>query len=106
MPEALRYWTADEVAECLPLRDPDRTLYAKLWLIRVDAENPTPMGGDPGERPGTVETPDGRIGDFDDQGLGWWDKLLATEQAEVARAYAEEIARQEAFRESARRREV
>ena len=64
MPERLKYWTADEVAECVPFesilgKEAGDALYCKLWQILSEAKNPTPLGGDGSN--GTVETPDGRL---------------------------------------------
>ena len=87
MPEGLKYWTADEVAECLSGIGPD--LYRKLWEILNEAENPTPLGGDGSN--GTVETPDGRLElDNDDKAGHWWAKLTPAEQTTIAASYAAE----------------
>ena len=84
MPEGLKYWTADEVAECLSGIGPD--LYRKLWDILAEAKNPTPLGGDGSN--GTVETPDGRLDeDNDDKAPHWWSKLTAAEQVTIRDAY-------------------
>ena len=87
MPDGLTYWTADEVAECLPGIGHD--LYRKLWEILSDAKNPTPMGGDGSN--GTVETPDGRYdSDNDDKTPQWWSKLAPADQAIIRDAYRKE----------------
>ena len=87
IPEGLKYWTADEVAECLSGIGPD--LYRKLWEILNEAENPTPLGGDGSN--GTVETPDGRLElDNDDKAGHWWAKLTQAEQTTIAASYAAE----------------
>ena len=87
MPEGLKYWTADEVAECLNGIGPD--LYRKLWEILAEAKNPTPLGGDGSN--GTVETPDGRLDeDNDDKAPHWWVKLTPAEQTTIASAYIAE----------------
>ena len=84
MPEGLKYWTADEVAECLSGIGPD--LYRKLWQILSDASNPTPLGGDGSEN--TVETPDERLDlDNDDKAPHWWSELTPTDQQTIATAY-------------------
>jgi len=84
MPKGLKYWTADEVAECLNGIGPD--LYRKLWDILDEAENPTPLGGDGSN--GTVETPDGRLDlDNDDKAGHWWAKITPVEQATIRDAY-------------------
>ena len=84
MPKGLTYWTADEVAECLSGIGPD--LYRKLWSILSDAKNPTPLGGDGSN--GTVETPDGRLDeDNDDKAPHWWAKLTPAEQTTIRDAY-------------------
>ena len=87
MPEGLKYWTADEVAECLSGIGPD--LYRKRWDILSAAKNPTPPGGDGSN--GTVETPDGRLDlDNDDKAPHWWVKLTPAEQKTIASAYTAE----------------
>ena len=84
MPEGLTYWTADEVAECINGIGTD--LYRKLWEILAEAKNPTPLGGDGSN--GTVETPDGRMDeDNDDKAPHWWGKLTTAEQKTVRDAY-------------------
>ena len=84
MPEGLTYWTADEVAECLSGIGP--ALYSKLWDILSAAKNPTPLGGDGSN--GTVETPDGRLDeDNDDKAPHWWAKLTPAEQTTIRDAY-------------------
>lgn len=56
MNPGLAHWTADEIAECLPISD---NLSRKLWQFLKDAKNPTPLGGDGSN--GTVEEPAGRL---------------------------------------------
>ena len=83
MPEALEYWTADEVAECLNL---PHDLYVKLWRFLGEATNRTPLGGDGSD--GSVETPDLRLGlDNDDKAPHWWGKLSTDEQQTIATAF-------------------
>lgn len=85
-PDALIYWTVDEVAECLPV---SRLLGQKLWSLLEDAENPTPMGGDGSN--GTVEDPSGRLDESNDDKLpNVWNKLTSEEQDEIVAAYAKE----------------
>jgi hypothetical protein len=87
MPEGLKYWTADEVAECLSGIGPD--LCSKLWDILSAAKNPTPLGGDGSN--GTVEEPHERYDDdHDDQAPNWWGKLTTDEQTTIATAYVAE----------------
>jgi hypothetical protein len=87
MPEGLKYWTADEVAECLSGIGP--ALYSRLWDILSAAKNPTPLGGDGSN--GTVETPDGRLDlDNDDKAPHWWGELTPAEQTTIATAYVAE----------------
>ncbi len=91
MPEGLKYWTADAVAECLSygyyIENPS-SLYHKLWGFLDDADNPTPLGGD-GEG-GTVEEPSGLLGDNDDKTPHWWGHLTAQEQQAIVKAYEDE----------------
>ena len=86
-------WTADEVAECLPLRDfltaeEDKKLYIKLWGF-VNSENPTPVGGDGSN--GTVETPEERLNPSNtDKVPNFWDKLSQKEQTAINKAVDKE----------------
>ena len=98
MPEGLDYWTADQVAECLPYAShlpADyaggwTALYARLWSFLAAAEHPTPLGGDGSD--GTVETPDGRLDlDNDDKAAHWWGRLTPVEQAAIRDAYHAEF---------------
>lgn len=82
MHPALSEWTLDEVAEALD--GVSMATSGKLWGLREDSDNNTPMGGDGSE--GTVETPDGRLGDFDDKLARNWHKLTAEEQNEINEA--------------------
>ena len=102
MPEGLQYWTADEVANCLPYNKhlpPGYVdahyggnkwgLCSRLENIAYAAVNPTPMGGDGSN--GTVETPDERLDlDNDDKAAHWWGQLTSAEQSAIAAAYASE----------------
>ena len=91
MPERLKYWTADQVAECVPFesilgKEAGDALYCKLWQILSEAKNSTPLGGDGSN--GTVETPDGRLDeDNDDKAPHWWAKLTPAEQTTIRDAY-------------------
>jgi hypothetical protein len=99
MPGDLKYWTADEVAECLDygrflpninkkgqVRGAQRReLHTKLWGFLNAAENATPLGGDGSN--GTVETPDGRLDlGNDDKAAHWWKQLTPTEATAIAMA--------------------
>lgn len=92
MPEGLKYWTVDEVAECLNYHkhiDDHEALYAKLWRLLGEAQNKTPLGGDGSG--GTVEYPDARDGlDNDDKMGAVWEKLTEDEQNAIVKAYEEE----------------
>ena len=88
-PESLKYWTADEVAECLSFPDPGVVIYAKLWNILNECKNPTPLGGDGSN--GTVEEPSGRLDeDNDDKAPHWWDQMSDEQQQVIASAAAKE----------------
>jgi len=79
-PAELEYWTADEVAECIPGVGND--LYRKLWRALSEAKNPTPLGGDGSN--GTVEYPDGRRSpDNDDKAPHWWGELTEEERQTI-----------------------
>lgn len=82
LPDQLRHWTADEVAECLSL---SKGLYSRLWTILSKSKNPTPLGGDGSN--GTVETPDGRLDpENDDKAPHWWGDLTLQDQQEITDA--------------------
>lgn len=98
MPEDLEYWTADEVAECLPYhstlgKEAGDALYSKLWGFLVeasDAGTATPLGGDGTN--GTVEHPCGRMNlENTDKARHWWARLDPAEQRAVALAYRSEF---------------
>lgn len=76
----LREWTADEVAECLSV---SLETSGRLWELKTKAKNQTPLGGDPGEQPGTVETPEQRLGDFGDKMPRIWKHLTPEQQKEI-----------------------
>lgn len=91
IPPTLKYWTADQVAECLSYqkhltRIEADELYLKLWAFHETATNPTPQGGDGSA--GTVEEPAGRLDPAnDDKAAHWWDALLTKEQEAIAQAH-------------------
>jgi hypothetical protein len=88
MLDGLKYWTADECAECL---DISSQLSGKLWQILDQCLDKTPQGGDgslDSEGKETVETPDGRLDDNDDKAKHWWSLLTESEQEEINKAYA------------------
>lgn len=90
IPAGLEYWTADEIAECLPFeahlpKPAADALARKLWGF-LESDNPTPAGGDGSD--GTVETPDGRrdLGNTD-KPRAFWGQLTPAEQTAIATAY-------------------
>ena len=92
-PSWTEYYTVDAAAECLPYEkflpvDYTGDLYAKLWQLLNDAKNPTPSGGDGSG--GTVETPDGRLGDYDDSLSAVWNQLTNAEQKALNHGYEKE----------------
>ena len=96
MNENLKYWTADEVAECLDYEKhlPDEydswSLYRKLWNFLNESQNPTPIGGDGSD--GTVEYPCGRQNlNNDDKANHWWNKLTDIEQSAINQAIIEQF---------------
>ena len=82
IPPWIMFWTADTVAECLS--GLTRELINKLWDFQNSAKVRTPMGGDgspDSEGNPTVETPDGQLGeDEDDKPRQWWPRLTRDEQ--------------------------
>ncbi len=77
MPVGLKYWTADEIAECLSV---GRDLYVRLYEIRSEAKNPTPVW---------TQYPEDRLGlEFDDKTHHFWDQLTEAEQAIISEAFA------------------
>lgn len=93
IPEGLKYWTADEVAEVLSGLESE--LRRKLWSFLNEAENPTPSGGDGGtglDGRVTVESPDARMDlNNDDKAVHWWSKLNEHEQMTIAESYRKEV---------------
>ena len=90
-PAEMKYWTADEVAECVDFHDPDHVIYNKLWSFLRDAKNPTPLGGDGSD--GTVETPDGRLDERnDDKAPHWWGRLTESEQNSIFEGWKKDYA--------------
>jgi len=77
----LSEWTCDEVAEALD--GVSGATSSRLWSLAESADNRTPLGGDPGEQPGTVETPEERLGDFGDKLSNVWHLLTEEEQREI-----------------------
>ena len=95
MPSIFKYWTVDEVAECvdyhshLDTKEKSDALYRKLWEFLEQSENKTPLGGDGSN--GTVEEPYERMSaKFGDKITHWWDKLSTEEQEALAKG-AEEL---------------
>ncbi len=98
LPEGLEYWTADEVAECIPYQAhlpadyPHgwKGLYARLWAFLEEANNRTPIGGD--GTGGTVETPDARLDTTNDDKTGhWWGRLTEVEAAAIVAGFRQEL---------------
>lgn len=94
MPEALRYTTVDEVAECvgywkhLENKAKGEELYRKLWGFLEQSENKTPLGGDGSN--GTVEEPYEQLSnEFGDKIIHWWGKLTEEEQRAIRCGVAE-----------------
>ncbi len=88
-PDWAQYWTCDQVAECLPYQrhlpaDYDGDLYSRLWELASLADTPTPQGGDGSN--GTVETPCGRMGNYDDKLGSVWNLLTPVEQKAIVTA--------------------
>lgn len=85
MPEGLEELTLDEVAETLPISDDE--IYRKCWSLlgSVSEDQRTPLGGDGSD--GTVETPDGRLGDFKDKMNHHWNQFTPEQQKIIADAY-------------------
>ena len=69
MPDVLKYWTADEVAEsCTNGGD----LYTKLYEFKNNARNPTPVW---------TQYPEDRLSlENDDKAGHWWHLLTEQEQ--------------------------
>jgi len=81
MIDALGYWTADEVAECL---DVGNELYAKLYSLANEASNHKPLGGDGSD--GTTEEPI-VANDCGNSMKQLWDKLTPEEQEQIEEAF-------------------
>jgi hypothetical protein len=81
IPAGLQYWTADEIAECLPVGD---ATYRELWRITSEASNKKPLGGDGSD--GTVEWPE-VTEEYGNQPRAFWPNLTPEMQADIAQAY-------------------
>ena len=78
-PPDLELWTVDEVAECL---DVTRELSTKLWQIKEQAVNRTPLGDD------INETLDIRLdSDNDDKIVKCWSLLTEPERLQIIKAW-------------------
>lgn len=73
-PTDIRFFSCDEVAECVVLRefDPESNVYAELWTFVGKGSDPKPLGGDGSN--GTVEEPVVSQS-FSDGILSCWPKL-------------------------------
>ena len=92
-PEWSEWFSLDAVAECLSYQkflpvNYTGDLYSKLWRLQHAAKNPSPIGGD--GTGGTTETPDGRIGNYDDSLSSVWKDLTGAERFALNCAYAKE----------------
>jgi len=83
IPDGLQYWTADQIAECLPVGD---DTYRRLWEITAGASNPKPLGGD--GTGGTTEWPEVRD-DCGNQPRSFWKLLTEEQQKDIVQAYRE-----------------
>lgn len=82
-PPELTYWAADDIAECLPV---SKALCIKLWGLKNDSSNPTPVGSE------AAETPDCLLDlKCDDKPSHWWHKLTPQERLEVWEATVDEF---------------
>mgnify|MGYP006970116637 CR=1 FL=1 len=84
-PDWATYLTLDEMAETVD--GLGEGMVAKLWqmLGEISQAKRTPLGGDGTD--GTVETPDGRQGDFADKLAANWDAFGFLEQALMVDCY-------------------
>jgi len=87
IPPCYELKTADQIAETVDYHrwlqgDDARDLHSQLWCIQAECRLPTPLGGDGSA--GTVETPDGRLNDEnDDKTPHWWNRLSTHHQAAI-----------------------
>lgn len=81
----LAMWACHEAAECLSV---GMDLTRRLWDFQNQATHPTPMGGDPGEQPGTVEVPGEQLTkDRNDTVAHIWPHLTIEERVRLMEAY-------------------
>lgn len=93
VPWALRTWSVDEVAECLPGITPD--VYDELWQCMADAEaagKDKPLGGDGSD--GTTEEPIVSSGEYASDLAAAWPKLSDKAKLQIHEASARRYGRE------------
>jgi len=84
-PDGLRYWSADEAAECLPSLS--EATYAALWKVVSESEaagTDKPPGGDGSD--GTTEEPIVSDGQYGTDLVAAWDSLTEDMKIEICLA--------------------
>lgn len=82
IPEHLKHWSLDEVAECL--EGLSQETYSELWEMLELAEHKKPLGGDGSN--GTTEEPLITEGEYDSDLAAAWPKLSAESRLNIAQA--------------------
>ena len=81
LPENLRYWSCDEVAECLSVT---HSTYEELWSALEKAHaagKAKPIGGDGSN--GTIEEPEVTSGEYDSDLVAVWPMLSDAAQKDI-----------------------
>lgn len=91
VPDWAEFWTLDEVINCLNVGEGVCFRLGELFG-NVPEDDRTPLGGDGTD--GTVETPDGRMGDFADKLSRCWDGLSAWDQLTIVNAWKHDYERE------------
>ena len=82
IPEGLKHWTADQIAECLDGIADDT--YRALWQITAEAQDKKPLGGDGSD--GTHEWPEVTT-HHGNQPSVFWARLTEAQRENIVQAY-------------------
>ena len=82
VPQNLKYYSLDEVAECVT--GIAEETYADLWRVLSLAKTPKPAGGD--GTAGTTEEPIVSCGEYDTDLAAGWKHLTETSRANICAA--------------------
>ena len=81
-PESLKYYSLDEVAECI--KGITKETYIELWKLLEQGENPKPLGGDGSNN--TTEEPIISSGEYSSDLAAGWNYLSKIAQHNIIEA--------------------